>query len=237
MSPEKNGNHERCELSFIWGKVRTIAQETVFQRVLRNCSKVGWEVSTYVILVNGGVGAIKPMFFCRRLLKLTDASIHQLLNSYCLPGSWLTIKIYFHYFYERTGYADTVDLSLPFMLLSPLHSLHILLISRMLDEKKVWTAVFSYKVFWPPISTCSEMLILKVLFSRSRLDLKNQKFWEVVLAFWAGLSGDIELWTKPRSTESLGNEASALLDGERFCYVWRNSAKQVKWPAKGHRIS
>ena len=139
----------------------------------------------------GGVCAIKPMFFCRRLLKLTDASIHQLLN--CLPGSWLTIKIYFHYFYERTGYADTVNFSLPFMLLSPLHSLHILLISRMLDEKKVWTAVFSYKVFWQPISICSEMFILKVLFSRSRLDLKNQKFWEVVLAFWAGLSGDIEL--------------------------------------------
>ena len=58
-----------------------------------------------------------------------------------------------------------------------------------------------------------------MLFSRPRLDLKNQKFWEVVPAFWAGLSGDVELWAEPRSAESLGNEASALLDGEGFCYV------------------
>ena len=30
---------ENCELSFIWGKMRTIAWETAFQIALRNCSK------------------------------------------------------------------------------------------------------------------------------------------------------------------------------------------------------
>ena len=43
--------HESCELSFIWGKMRTIAQETTFQMSLRNSKEVGGKVSIYVILV------------------------------------------------------------------------------------------------------------------------------------------------------------------------------------------
>lgn len=67
VSTEKNAHHERCELSFTGAKIRTIAQETAFQTVLRNCSKeVRQEVS------EGGVCAIKPMFFGRRL---TEASL------------------------------------------------------------------------------------------------------------------------------------------------------------------
>ena len=30
---------ESCELSFIWGKIRTAAQETALQIALRNCSQ------------------------------------------------------------------------------------------------------------------------------------------------------------------------------------------------------
>lgn len=37
---------ESCELSFVWSKMRTIAQETAFQMALGNCSKeAGGKVS------------------------------------------------------------------------------------------------------------------------------------------------------------------------------------------------
>ena len=136
-------------VKFYLGQNKDYSQETAFQIVPRNFSEeVGWEVSTYVILVKAEYVQLSPCFFCRRL---TDASIHQLLNSYCLPGSWLTIKIYFQYFYERASYADTIDLFLPLLLLSSPHSLQILLISRMLDERKVWTAIF---FIWSPQISC-----------------------------------------------------------------------------------
>ena len=52
MFTGKRAWHESCELSFIWGKMRTIARETAFQTALRNCSKeVGGKVSIHVILV------------------------------------------------------------------------------------------------------------------------------------------------------------------------------------------
>ena len=31
LSTEKNAQHESCELSFIWGKMRTVAQEIASQ--------------------------------------------------------------------------------------------------------------------------------------------------------------------------------------------------------------
>ena len=37
--PKKNAQPENCELRFIWGKMRTAAQETEAQTALRNCSK------------------------------------------------------------------------------------------------------------------------------------------------------------------------------------------------------
>ena len=51
-SSEKIPQRESCELSFIWAKMKTIVQETVYQRSLTNCSEeVRGEVSMYVILV------------------------------------------------------------------------------------------------------------------------------------------------------------------------------------------
>ena len=57
--------YESCELSFIWGKMRTIARETAFQIALRNCSKeVGERSGFYMILVKG-VRAVKHTFWQR----------------------------------------------------------------------------------------------------------------------------------------------------------------------------
>ena len=48
----KNTQHESCDVSFIWGIMRTIVWEAAFQITLRNCSEeVGWKVSMCVILV------------------------------------------------------------------------------------------------------------------------------------------------------------------------------------------
>ena len=50
----KNAQCESCELSFIWCKMRTIAQETAFQIGLRNCSQeAGGKGSMYVIFGGG----------------------------------------------------------------------------------------------------------------------------------------------------------------------------------------
>ena len=45
----KMHQRESCELSFIWGKMRTIVWETAFQIALRNCSKeVGRGARIYI---------------------------------------------------------------------------------------------------------------------------------------------------------------------------------------------
>ena len=67
MFTEKNIQNESCELSFIWGKMRTIAQER-FQIALRNCSReVAGKVSIniYVILVKREFSAIKGFLYKR----------------------------------------------------------------------------------------------------------------------------------------------------------------------------
>ena len=65
---KKNAQGESYELSFIWGKMRTIDQETAFQIALRNCSKeVGGKVSIYVIWVKGEY-VQSSTFFCTRFL-------------------------------------------------------------------------------------------------------------------------------------------------------------------------
>ena len=53
--PQKNPHSKRvCKLSFIWGKMRTLARETAFQIALRSCSReVGEKVIINVILVKG----------------------------------------------------------------------------------------------------------------------------------------------------------------------------------------
>ena len=45
---EKDAQCESCCLSFIWGKMRTTAQETTLQRALRDCSKEARGRSVYM---------------------------------------------------------------------------------------------------------------------------------------------------------------------------------------------
>ena len=50
----KYAPHESCDLSFIWGKMKTITQGIAFHIALRQCSKeIGKKDSIYVILVKG----------------------------------------------------------------------------------------------------------------------------------------------------------------------------------------
>ena len=58
--------------SFIWDKMRTIAQVTGSQITLKNCSKeVGGKDSMFVILVN--VGYKQPNRVCKKFLLVTGA--------------------------------------------------------------------------------------------------------------------------------------------------------------------
>ena len=54
-----------CKLNFIWGKMRTAAQETAPQIALRNGSKWRGEVSIYMILVKKEYMK-STTIFCRR---------------------------------------------------------------------------------------------------------------------------------------------------------------------------
>ena len=50
MSTEKDAQHESCEFSFIWGKMRTAVWETLPQIALRNGSKVAVGGGQYIRL-------------------------------------------------------------------------------------------------------------------------------------------------------------------------------------------
>lgn len=72
---KKNSQHESFELSFIWGKTRTIAWETEFQIALRNCSKeVGGNFS---VMYDFSEGAYMQSctHFGRALLLVTGADV------------------------------------------------------------------------------------------------------------------------------------------------------------------
>ena len=76
---KKDAQCESCELSFIWGKMRTATRETAPQIILRNCSKevVGEDQeSRYKILVKAKFSAIKRLFY-----KRFCASHEELLSS------------------------------------------------------------------------------------------------------------------------------------------------------------
>ena len=50
---KKSAQRENCELSFIWGKMRTLVQGTAFQTALTNCSKeVGEDFSGGSVVKN-----------------------------------------------------------------------------------------------------------------------------------------------------------------------------------------
>ena len=65
---KKNAQPESCKSNFIWGKMRTAAQEPAPQVSLRNCSKEGWGeagkgVSVYICdLDEGETRAIRHIF-------------------------------------------------------------------------------------------------------------------------------------------------------------------------------
>ena len=48
MSTKKDVQLDSCELSFIWGKMRTVAQEAAPQIALRDCSKVAVGENQYI---------------------------------------------------------------------------------------------------------------------------------------------------------------------------------------------
>ena len=63
VSTKKDAQLESFELSFIWGKMRTAAQEAAPQIALRGCSKeAGGGGLIYKILVKGGVQCKEFLF-------------------------------------------------------------------------------------------------------------------------------------------------------------------------------
>ena len=64
----KNAQRESCGLSFIWGKMRTAPREIAFQIALRNCSKEAGEGQYICDFGEGGVHAMKHIFFYGRFL-------------------------------------------------------------------------------------------------------------------------------------------------------------------------
>ena len=57
-----------CELSFLWGKMKIIAQETAFQIALKNCSKEAEGEGQYICdFSEGGVYAIRYILFLHKV--------------------------------------------------------------------------------------------------------------------------------------------------------------------------
>ena len=74
----KNAQHENCELHFIWGKMKTLAQETAFQIALRNCSQEVRGKGQYICdFGKGGVHEIKHVY-----LKKVSASLLEVIASH-----------------------------------------------------------------------------------------------------------------------------------------------------------
>ena len=55
MSTKTDAQLESCELSFIWGKMRTAAREAASQRALKDCSKAAVGEGQYTGFGEGGV--------------------------------------------------------------------------------------------------------------------------------------------------------------------------------------
>ena len=55
---KKDVQLESCELSFIWGKMRTAAWEAASQIAVRDCSKVAVGERQYKVLVKGEFSTI-----------------------------------------------------------------------------------------------------------------------------------------------------------------------------------
>ena len=60
---KKYAQHESCQSTFIWGKMRTLSWETESQKTLRDCSEEVREGQYTCDLVKGGTHAIKHVIF------------------------------------------------------------------------------------------------------------------------------------------------------------------------------
>ena len=73
---KKNAQWESCELSFIWGSVRTAALEKAPQIALQDCSKeAGGKDSICVILVKGEYTQSRTYFFVESFCWSHEASV------------------------------------------------------------------------------------------------------------------------------------------------------------------
>lgn len=161
------------------------------------------------------------------LKKKEDSSIQRLLITCYLPGSCLTIKICFHHVCESTRlrrHGWFVVTTCCDFLFSALY--------KFVGPQNVgWGKGINCRFFiWGPLTTCTHSF-QNAYKNSVHLDLWTRTFW--------GWGWNLHFWLLPRACEHqcLGHVASVLLAVEGFYYVWRNSANEVKWPAKGHRIS
>ena len=60
---KKDVQLENCELSFIWGKMRTAAREAASRIALRDCSKVAVGGRQYTRFGEGGVAYHEALIF------------------------------------------------------------------------------------------------------------------------------------------------------------------------------
>ena len=60
---KKYTQHDSCQSTFIWGKMRTLTWETESQKTLRDCSEEVREAQYTCDLVKGGIRAIKHIIF------------------------------------------------------------------------------------------------------------------------------------------------------------------------------
>ena len=63
----KNAQHESCESSFIWSKLKTIAWETAFQIALRQCVREVQRRSVFMWFWKKGNTCTKHIFFLQKV--------------------------------------------------------------------------------------------------------------------------------------------------------------------------
>ena len=70
LTKKKDVQLESYELSFIWGKKRTVAQEAASQRALRVLQSSSGGESIYKVLVKGEFNTMKPSIYKRFFVSL-----------------------------------------------------------------------------------------------------------------------------------------------------------------------
>ena len=96
---KKKAHHESCELSFIWGRTRTTAQETAFQIALRDCFKEVGRGSVYMWFWGKQSIFNQAHIFCNWLLLF---SWKLLLGHEEQTSSW-RVFFFFSFFWLHQG--------------------------------------------------------------------------------------------------------------------------------------